>query len=284
MARVPLLARLDQGPVAFDGAMRTMLGAAGWPPDRPVELASVEASEVVRGVHEAYRRAGALVMTANTSGAHGLNLRALPLADRVEELCRAAIALARGVAGAEGYVAASIGPPGEPIWPLGDKSFREAVAAYRRQFAACREAGVDLFLLESFTDLLEVQAALAAARQEEARPVAVGMRFDPDRLAAGLVSPEAAVEVAQALGAGLVGVNCMPPPQVAAMIERIAVRARIPVFALPSGGAPSAEGRYPLTPGDFADWGRRLAALGAVGLGGCCGTTPLHIEALARHA
>lgn len=282
MGSEPLLTRLAAGGLLFDGAMATMLRAAGWAAERPVELASVEAPERVRRVHQAYRRAGAEVLTANTFGAHGLRVDVLELADRVEELCGAAVALAREVAGPDGYVAASIGPPGEPIYPLGDKSFRMAVAGYRRHLAACRAAGVDLFVLESFPDLLELQAALTAAREVGAGPIAASMALRPDRLAAGLVSPEAAVEVAQALGADAVGLNCMPPPQTAVALERLLGRARVPVLAQPSAGLPSPEGGYPVGPDDFAAWARRLAGLGARGLGGCCGTTPAHIESLAR--
>ena len=262
--------------------MTTMLRASGWPSDRPVELANVEAPALVRSIHQAYRRAGAEVLTANSFGAHGLRLEILALADRVEELCAAAIRLARESAGVDGYVAASIGPPGEPIYGLGDKSYRVAVAAYRRQLVACRAAGADLFLLETFTDLLELQAALTAAHQAGATPVAVSMRLEPDRLTAGLVSPEALAEVAIALGAALVGVNCMPPPQAAAAIERLRSRARLPIFAQPSAGPPSAEGGYPLAPDDVAEWAPVLGRLGLVGIGGCCGTTPAHVEALAR--
>jgi 5-methyltetrahydrofolate--homocysteine methyltransferase len=261
--------------------MSTMLRTAGWPADRPVELASVEAPALVRGIHDTYRRAGAEVLTANTFGAHGLRLDALPLADRVEELCAAAVALARASAGDAAHVAVSIGPPGEPIFPLGDKSYRVAVAAYRRQLAACRAAGADLFVLETFTDLLEVQAALAAAREAEAAPVVVSMALRPERLAAGLVSAAALAEVAAALGADAVGLNCMPPPQTAAALEELVARTRVPVFARPSAGSPSPEGGYPLGPEEFAAWAPALTRLGVAGLGGCCGTTPDHVTALA---
>jgi len=282
MGRPAFRERLARGGVRFDGAMTTMLRAAGWPADRPVELANVEAPALVRGVHEAYRRAGAEVLTANSFGAHGLRLEVLQLADRVEALCAAAIGLARDAAGEDGWVAASIGPPGEPIFALGDTSYRVAVAAYRRQLAACRAAGADLYVLETFTDLLEVQAAMTAAREADAEPLAVSMRLEPDRLAAGFVSPEALAEVAAALGAELVGLNCMPPPQTAGLLERLAVRARVPVFAQPAAGAPAAEGGYPLGPEEFAEWAPALARLAPAGLGGCCGTTPAHLRALGR--
>jgi 5-methyltetrahydrofolate--homocysteine methyltransferase len=277
--RPPFLERLASGLVVFDGAMTTMLRGAGWPADRPVELANVEAPALVQGIHDAYRRAGAEVLTANTFGAHGLRLEALQLADRVEELCAAAVALARASAGEGAYVAASIGPPGEPIFPLGDQSYRVAVAAYRRQLAACR--GADLFVLETFTDLLEVQAALTAAREADAAPLAVSMALQPDRLAAGLVSAAALAEVAAALGADLVGLNCMPPPQTAGALEELVARARVPVFVQPSAGPPSPEGGYPLGPDEFAAWAPALARLGVAGIGGCCGTTPDHVTAVA---
>jgi 5-methyltetrahydrofolate--homocysteine methyltransferase len=187
----------------------------------------------------------------------------------------------RAGAGEGAYVAVSIGPPGEPIFPLGDQSYRVAVAAYRRQLAACRAAGADLFVLETFTDLLEVQAALAAAREAGAAPLAVSMALQPERLAAGLVSAGALAEVAPALGADLVGLNCMPPPQTAGALEGLVARARIPVFVQPSAGPPSPEGGYPLGPEEFAEWAPALARLGLAGLGGCCGTTPDHVKAMA---
>jgi 5-methyltetrahydrofolate--homocysteine methyltransferase len=275
----PFLARLARGLVVFDGALATELRAAGWPAERPVELASLEAPALLRRVHEAYRRAGAEVLTANTTGAHGLRADGSRLADRGQEACRVAVALAREVAGPDGWVAASIGPPGQPVHALGDGSYRVAVAAYRRQLAACRAAGVDLFVLESFPDLLELQAALTAAREEGAAPLAVSMALRPDRLAAGLVSPEAAVEVAQALGADLVGLNCMPPSQTATLLARFVGRARVPVFVQPAASLPSPAAGP--APGDVAEWARRLAGLGVGAVGGCCGTTPAHIEALA---
>jgi 5-methyltetrahydrofolate--homocysteine methyltransferase len=268
--------------VVFDGAMATLLRAAGWPAGRPVELAGLEAPALVRRLHHAYRRAGAEVLTAVTTGAHGLRSDAPGLADRVEEVCRAAIALAREAAGSDGWVAASIGPPAEPVHPLGDRSFRAAVAAYRRQLAACRAAGPDLFVLESFPDLLELQAALAAAHEAGASPLAVSMALRADRLAAGLVSPEAAAEVAQALGADLVGLNCMPASETATVLERLVARARVPVLVQPSAGAGSAEAG---SPDDGASaWARQLAGLGVGAVGGCCGTTPAHIDALSRRS
>jgi 5-methyltetrahydrofolate--homocysteine methyltransferase len=277
-----LLARLAAGPVLLDGAMGTLLRAAGWPAGRPVELASVEAPDLVRDAHRAYRRAGAAVLTATTFGAHGGRLDALALGGRLEELCAAALARAREAACDEAWVAASIGPPGEPIYPLGDRSFREAVDGYRRQVAACRAGGADLFVLESFTDLLDLQAAMIAAGEAGARPLAVSMALRPEALAAGLVSPEALADVAQALGADLVGLNCMPPPQTAALVGRLLARARVPVLAMPSAGTPSAEGGYPVGPDDFAGWAEGLRAAGVRALGGCCGTTPEHVEAVGR--
>lgn len=274
MGRPPFATRLLAGPVVFDGAMATMLRAEGWPAERPVELANVEAPDLVRRIHQGYRQAGAEVLTANTFGAHGLRPDVLALAPRMEELCQAALALAREAAGDECYVAASIGPPGEPILPLGDRSYRAAVLAYRRHLAACRAGGADLFVLESFTDLLDVQAALTAAREAGVGPVAVSMALLPDRLAAGLVSPEAAVEVGQALGAVLVGMNCVPPEAATRLLEAVLGRARVPLFAQPAAG--------PTGPEEFAGWAGRLAALGVRGLGGCCGTTPAHVAAVAR--
>jgi 5-methyltetrahydrofolate--homocysteine methyltransferase len=107
------------------------------------------------------------------------------------------------------------------------------------------------------------------------------MTLQPERLAAGLVSVEALAEVAAALGADAVGLNCMPPPQTAAALEGLMARARIPVVVQPSAGPPSPEGGYPLGPEDLAAWAPVLARLGAAGLGGCCGTTPDHVRAVA---
>jgi 5-methyltetrahydrofolate--homocysteine methyltransferase len=255
--------------------MATALRAAGWPAERPVELASVEAPHLVGAIHAAYVHAGAEVVTANTFGAHDLRLEVLALAHRVEELCAAAVRLAREAAGPDRYVAASIGPPGAPLVPLGERSFQAAVLAYRRQLLACQAAGADLFVCESFTDLLDVQAALAAAQEADVRPVAMSMALRPDRLVQGLVSPAACVEVAQALGAALVGVNCVPPDETVRLVEAMIPRARVPLLAQPAGCGLAG-------PAGAAAWAGRLAGLGVRGLGGCCGTTPADIAAIAR--
>ena len=258
--------------------MGTMLYAFGHSMDEPSAMALLDAPDSVRKIHAAYRDAGAGVLATNTFQAHRLALERGGLADRFEAINRAAVTLAREAAEGRCHVVASIGPPGRCLSTLGDRSFGEAVKAYREQIAILE--AVDGFLLESFTDLLELQSALQAARDATRLPVIATVALVRAQVEERLLTPEAAAQLAEAMGARAVGVNCMGPREAASAISRMRRATSLPLVARPSAGFPDANGRYPVTPEEFSRWGAELLDGGVSLLGGCCGTTPAHIAAI----
>lgn len=270
----------------FDGAMGTELQRRGLPPGACPELWNLEAPHLVREVHQAYREAGARILETNTFGANRVRLREYGLAERAEEINLRGVALAREVAGEEVLVAGSIGPTGRFLRPFGPLSFDEAYEIFAEQARALARGGADLLLLETFSDLGEVRAALLAAREAAELPVLVQLTFDESGRTVTGVTPEAAVAVLEALGAAAVGANCSTGPEAMVQVVRaMALSTTLPVSAQPNAGLPRIEGGrtvYPLAPEEMAEWGLRLVEAGAALVGGCCGTAPPHISALSR--
>jgi 5-methyltetrahydrofolate--homocysteine methyltransferase len=260
--------------------MGTMLYASGFPREEPAEMALLNVPERVKAIHAAYREAGAGLLTTNTFQAHRLALERRGLGAHFEEINRKAVALARAEA-KERYVVASIGPPGQPLSPLGDTTFRDAVRAYREQIALLEDAGVDGFLLETFTDLLDLQAALQAAREVTQRPVIASVAPVEAKVDGRLLTPEAEARLAEAMGVAAVGVNCLSPDATLRALVRMRGVTSLPLLARPSAGLPDRNGNYPIGPEEFSRWGEELLAAGTMLLGGCCGTTPAHIASLA---
>ncbi|MDI3280247.1 MAG: homocysteine S-methyltransferase family protein [Bacillota bacterium] len=278
--------RLGRQVLLFDGAMGTELQRRGLPPGACPELWNLEAPHLVREVHQAYREAGAQILETNTFGANRFRLREYGLAERVAELNFRGVALAREVAGEEVLVAGSMGPTGQFLRPFGPLSFDEAYEVFAEQARALAEGGADLLLLETFSDLGEVRAALLAAREAADLPVLVQLTFDESGRTVTGVAPEAAVAVLEALGAAAVGANCSTGPEaMVRIVQAMARAAALPVSAQPNAGLPRMEGGravYPLAPEEMAECGLRLVEAGAALVGGCCGTTPRHISALGR--
>jgi 5-methyltetrahydrofolate--homocysteine methyltransferase len=283
---------LKSGPRLGDGAMGTMLQRAGLPLDGCAERWNRERPEKVRAVHAAYREAGAELLQTNSFGGNRFRLGRAGMGDRLAEVNAAAVRLAR-VAGGPGrpLIAGTIGPI--LAWrELGGSQPRmtassESVAleeAFAEQAAALAAAGVDLFLIETMTDLAEAIAALKAARAQAPLPVVVTLAFGRDgRTIAGGDPAEAAGLLAEA-GATAVGANCGAPAELLPVIQQMrAALPEIPLVAQPSAGLPRlVDGQlfYDLDPPAMSVWARRLAEAGANLVGGCCGTTPAHVRAI----
>jgi len=285
----PFLDRLARGPVLADGAMGTMLYARGIPFDRCFDEVNVSDPELVAGIHRDYLAAGAEIIETNTFGANRVRLGQHGFGDRVHEIARRGAKVARDareVAGVPAFVAGSIGPLGKPIQPYGQIEQAAAEGYFRETVEALLEGGVDLFFLETFSDLTEILAALAAVRGVTTLPVVAQMTFDEEGRTLYGHGPE---EVARALvenGADVVGINCSVGPQGAlGVLQRM--HAAVPtarLAALPNAGLPQmVAGRYlyMTTPEYFAEYAERFLDTGAVIVGGCCGTTPAHVRALA---
>lgn len=285
----PFLARLHRGgPVICDGAMGTMLYSMGVPANSCFDECNLSQPDLVRKVHEAYIKAGAEIIETNTYGANRLKLTAFDLGDRVRKLNIRGAKLAREVREVSGQpvmVAGAVGPLGKPIRPVGVISAREAQNVFREQVEALLEGGVDLLILETFRDLEEMKQALIAARSVCDLPVVAQMTFEEDgRTQMGNTALEV-VSALEELGADVIGANCSTGPQrMARVIADMASKSTKPLSAQPNAGWPEmVDGRivYVSTPDYMANFAMRMSAHATI-LGGCCGTTPAHIKAIAE--
>jgi methionine synthase I (cobalamin-dependent) len=278
------------GPILADGAMGTMLFDAGLTSGDSPERWNVERPDVVRSIHLAYRDAGSRIVLTNTFGGNRFRLALHGLDTRVAELNEAAARLAGEIAhvpGSRAAVAGDIGPSGGILAPLGDLERDDAVKGFAEQAAALHAGGVDVFWIETMSALEEVEAALEGVRQAAPGvPVVVTMSFDTHGHTMMGVSPEQAAKELIALGAAAVGGNCgLGPAEL--LPAMIAMRAAAPdavLVAKPNAGLPVLEdGKavYRGSPEEMADYARRLVTAGVRIVGGCCGSAPAHLRAMA---
>jgi methionine synthase / methylenetetrahydrofolate reductase (NADH) len=275
----------DGRPHLFDGAMGTMLYARGVYINRCYDELCAGQPELVADIHRAYARAGAEIIETNSYGANRPKLARHGLEERVEELNVCAARVAREAAGERVCVAGAIGPLGLRIEPYGPTSVDEARGWFREQAAALVAGGVDLFVLETFADLEEIRQALLAVRDVSDLPVVAQMVVRED--ARTPYGTEAAV-VAERLdewGADVVGLNCSvgPSTMLSAADGMLAATAK-PLSMQPNAGLPrEVEGRtlYMATPEYLGSYAARLIRKGVRFVGGCCGTTPEHVQKMA---
>jgi len=275
--------------MVFDGAMSTALYERGMLYTQSFDNACLTQPELVRQVHEGYLRAGADVLSSNSFGANRYRLAPHGLQGEVDRINRAAVQLAREVAGTAAYVGASVGPTGL-TWKSLSASEREDVrVAYREQCSALLDAGVDVLLLETFRQPAEIEIALSVARElaGAAVPIVASVSFDPFGTMADGTGPEQTARLLAAAGASAIGVNCADGPAgVYEMVSRM-LGVGLPLVAQPNAGLPHrVDGRfaYMATPDYFQLYARRLFKIGVKGVGGCCGTTAEHIRKVSAAA
>jgi 5-methyltetrahydrofolate--homocysteine methyltransferase len=289
MAEHKFLQRLAAGEVVLgDGAMGTMLHAAGLVGGAAAELWNVEHPERVRGVHTAYAAAGAQIVETNTFGGTAARLRHHGLADRVVELNQAGASLARAAVGDAGVlVAGSIGPTGELLEPLGTLGAAEAEAMFAEQARGLAAGGVDLVLIETMSDLNEVEAAIRGVRAVAPDLlIACTLSFDTKGRTMMGVAPRQALEALHGWGVRLIGANCGNGPQeIEAVMTQMAQHRPDGVYliAQSNAGLPhDVDGAtvFDGTPEVMAGYARRMLDLEINVIGACCGSTPAHIQAM----
>lgn len=282
--REPFLTRLEKRVLVADGAMGTQLYARGIPFTRSFEELNLNLPQVVKDVQLSYIKAGADLIETNTFGANRFRLDKFGLADKVHEINLAGARLSREVAGDDLYVAGSVGPLGLRLEPLGPTSIEEAREAFRQQIAALVEGGVDLIVVETMIDPNEAHAALQAARDCGDFPVVVQMTVETDGSTNTGSRPEDFTRELDEWGADVIGLNCsIGPAGVLEALERMAHVTNRKLSAQPNAGLPgTAQGRsiYLCSAEYMADYARRFIDAGARLVGGCCGTTPAHIQAI----
>lgn len=282
---------IAKGTVVGDGAMGTELQRAGLEIGECGERWVLEHPERIEAIHASYVAAGSQAIITNSFGANRWVLGRYGLAARVEEVNREAAVIARRAAGARALVLGDIGPFGGFLRPLGEVAAADVEAEFTRQAAALLAGGADGIVIETMSAVEEVVAAMRAARRAGAPLVAASLAFD--RLPNGNlrtmmgVSPQQAAAAMVAEGADVVGANCgtrMSTADFAGVVEGFRSVTRLPVMIQANAGSPElVDGRavYRLSPDAFAEGMLEVVAAGAGLVGGCCGTTPDHIAALA---
>lgn len=256
----------------FDGSMGTMLQSAGLEAGELPELWNLTNKEKVLEIHNAYAQAGSEFITTNTFGANRLKF------GNADEIIKAGIALAKSTGK---RVALDIGPTGKLLKPMGDLDFNDAVDIFAQMINAGKD-GADVVLIETMSDTYEIKAAVLAAKENCNLPVFVTMIFDEKgRLLTG-ADIKSAVTMLEGLGIDAIGFNCgLGPKQMLALVEEIRRWTELPIIVQPNAGLPeSVNGKtvFNVSPEEFAMYMKKCAELGVSYLGGCCGTTPKHIE------
>src|SRR4051794_920677 len=266
----------------LDGAMGTMLYSRGVFVNVSYDELNLSQPALVREVHQAYVEAGAEILETNTFGANPVKLSSHGLDDQTELINRSAVEIARQAAGNRALVVGAIGPLGIRLEPWGPTARGEAIALFSRQARGLLEGEVDGFILETFSDINELEAALCAVRSLSDLPVIAQMTVGQDGSTSYGTSVETIASKLGELGADVVGLNCSVGP--AAMldaIERMVEHTTRPVSAQPNAGLPRAvDDRriYLASPEYMGSYARRMIQAGARFVGGCCGTTPDHIR------
>ena len=267
--------------VFLDGGMGTMLQRHGLPAGEHPERFNLTAPEIVASVHRAYLQAGSDIVYSNTFGASARKLLGSGLTPA--DVIPAAIHLAKAVASEfNACVALDIGPIGELMEPNGTLSFDEAYELFREQILLGAEAGADLIVIETMTDLAEMRAAVLAAKENCSLPVFATMSFEEGGRTFTGTSAASMAEVLTGLGVDALGVNCsLGPKQLLPIIRAIGEVTPLPLIVKANAGLPDAKtGNYLLRAQDFAEQMALFAAEGVQFLGGCCGTNPDFIRAL----
>lgn len=283
-----ILERLKKpGVLVADGSTGVMLQSMGLENGMAPEVWVLERPEAIRELHRAYVNAGSDLILTCTFGGTRLRLVDSELGDRVVEVNRRAAELARAEASGNVFVAGDIGPTGTLLDPLGDLTYEEAVEVFAEQATGLTEGGVDLFWVETMSDLREAQAAIEGVHRVSNLPITACMSFDMNGYTMMGTTPKEAIESLLGCGASVVGGNCGRALEemegvVSAMHTAFP---EVPLIAKPNAGLPRLVGDdvvYDIEPEAMAQFVMQYVESGAKIVGGCCGSTPAHIAAIAQ--
>lgn len=270
----------------FDGAVGTRLYFKGVYINRSYDELNITNPDLVREVHAEYIAAGADIIETNSFGATRHHLQSYGLESKLKEINIAAVRIAREAAGDKVYVAGAIGPLGLRLEPFGPTSFDEAKEMYREQVEALLEGGVDLFILETFSELPLIEQAIKAVRELSDLPIVAQFAIQMDGKTTFGTTPEAFTAALDKLDVDVIGLNCgMGPNHVLNALEKMRAVTNKPLSAQPNAGLPrDVQGRqfYMGSPEYMAEYSRRFVQAGAKFVGGCCGTTPTHIKLISE--
>jgi len=272
-----------------DGATGTNLQKMGLKPGTPPEELVFDQPQLILDLEKAFVRAGSDILLTCTFGGTRFRLKESRCANQVKEINRRAVELAREAAASrpDVLVAGSIGPTGLLMKPYGPLSREDVFDAYREQISGLVEGGVDFLVIETHFALEEADAAFDAARTLTDVPIVVSFSYDRGVRTMMGVKPAAVIRHYKEKGAALVGANCGTTLE---NMEKIAseyaqTEPGFPLWIKPNAGLPRMEGDatvFDVTPAQMADFSQRYIALGARVVGGCCGSTPEHIAAIAQ--
>jgi methionine synthase I (cobalamin-dependent)/5,10-methylenetetrahydrofolate reductase len=275
-------------PLLSDGAMGTQLNNRGVAFDQCFDQINLTQPELVMDIHRAYIEAGSQIIQTNTFGANRYKLAEHGLQEKVALINRAGVVLARQAAlesGKEVLVAGDVGPLGVRLAPFGRVQPEQGRQAFAEQIAALAEAGADLIIIETISDLHEVQEAVAAARQACDLPILASMTYTRDDRTLMGDAPAGVALALQAAGVDVIGINCSGGPaqlwRILRQMRQATPQARFSV--MPNAGWPEQVGgrvMYPANPEYFGEYALAFCEAGAAVIGGCCGTTPRHIAAM----
>ena len=273
-------------PLLLDGAMGTQLLKHGYQAGTCPEKWSLEHPDAVLAIQRAYVEAGSQILYAPTFGANSTCLEKYGIFNKVREYNLALVALCKEAAAGRALVAGDISSIGAMLYPLGDASFDDIFSVYREQAEALEEAGVDLFVIETMTNLAEARAALLAVKSVSKKPVFVSFSCAENGRTMTGTDVCAALLVMEGMGADAFGLNCSTgPKEIAAQIRRLSPLSSVPLIAKPNAGLPeTVDGKtvYTVQPDEFAFWIPALAEAGASIFGSCCGSDERTIAAIRK--
>ena len=291
--------RLGKELLLFDGGMGTLLQERGLAPGELPETWNIARPEVIREIHRSYIEAGSDIVLTNTFGANALKFHAEGCS--LEQTVKTAVKLVKEAAeeadtalaetSATGndkrtvYTALDIGPTGKLLKPMGDLEFDEAYEAFKEVMVWGEEAGADLIHIETMSDTYELKAAVLAAKENTSLPVFATAIFDERRKLLTGADVPAVIALLEGLHVDALGINCgMGPEQMMPVLEEYVKYSSLPIIVKPNAGLPKqrdGQTYYDISPDEFAGYMEKIVSMGACVIGGCCGTTPGHIKAMA---